>query len=129
MFNRCLININRYSLILLQIYGSHLSHLSEKPSISTKKLSSLMEKPDILIEKPSFLIWKPDLDWKTKYFKLKNQVFWSPYQKIKSFDRKIKFFHQESQNHIMQPALIQRSTKKTRVLPPSSSHLLLAGWY
>ena len=128
MFNRCLININRYSLILLQTYGSHLSHLSEKPSISIEKLRFLMEKPDILIKKPSFLMWKPDLDRKTKYLKLKNQVFWSPYRKTKSSNRKTKFFHQPSQNHIMQPVLIQWSMEKTCVLPPSSSHLLLAGW-
>ena len=54
MFNRCLININQYLLILLQIYGRHLSHLFEKPSISIGKINFLMQKSGISIEKTYF---------------------------------------------------------------------------
>ena len=93
------------------MYGSHLSHIFEKPRIS--------------VEKPSFLMWNSDFYRKTKYFKLRKQVFQSVYQKSKFSDRKTWFFHQAPGNHMfMQRALIQRLTKKPRVRPPSSSYLL-----
>lgn len=49
-------------------YGSYLSHILEKPSISMKKPSFSIKKPGILIEKPSFFDVKLG-------FGSKNQVF------------------------------------------------------
>ena len=46
-------------------------------------------------------------------------------RKTKFFDRKIWFFRQAPGNHMfMQPALIQRSMEKSRVLKPSSLHFI-----
>ena len=111
LYERSLFTFHSFSVVFIFVmalkHGSHLSHLFEKPSISTEKSSFSIERPGISIEKPSFSMWKWDLDRKTKYFNLKNQVFRSLY-------RKSMFFHQAPEN--------QWSTEKPRVMPPSSSH-------
>ena len=53
-------------------YGSHLSHIFEKPGISIEKLGVSIEKPSIWIV---FLFENYFFNRETKFFKSKKQVF------------------------------------------------------
>ena len=59
LFCACVFVPLRFYTILLwkpEFYGSHLSHIFEKHSISIEKPSFLIKKPSILMEKLSILI-------------------------------------------------------------------------
>ena len=111
-------------------FGSRLQpDIFEKPSISIDKPSFRSKNLVFRSKKPSFSMWNSDLDWKTECFKSKKKFFfYSLFRKTKFFNRKTWFLQQAPGNHMfMQPALIQRSTEKSRVLKPSSSHFI-ADW-
>ena len=73
------------------VYGYHLSHIFEKPSIS-------VEIPSISFEKPIILKCNSHFDKKIKFFKLKKHQ--SLYCKIKFFHLKSFLFDQALGNHI-----------------------------